>query len=77
MLCFRVIGPGRNGNFLTGYFRPETRVFVPMFDCNTRDQAEQARQQLEIDAVARQRACRALAMAQDERRTIAEFYNQP
>ena len=53
MLTMRVIGPGRNGNYLAGYFRPCSRVFVPLYDCNTREQAEEARRQLDRESVQR------------------------
>lgn len=72
MLTFQVIGPGRQGNYLAGYFRPGTGVFVPLADCNTKWQAYQEARRLKLEADERERKCG--TPAPSERRIIAEFY---
>ena len=73
MLTFQVIGPGRQGNYLAGYFRPGTLTFVPLADCNTKYQAYRAAAELKLEAEARARMCR--PPEPSERRVIAEFYH--
>lgn len=53
MLKFDVIGPGRNGAWLAGYYSGAN--FVPLADCNTAGQAEEARDRFEREALARAR----------------------
>ncbi len=57
MLAYQVIGPGKaDGNFLAGYFRPGTRIFVSLADCTTREQAYAECTRLRIEAEQRERA---------------------
>ena len=72
MIKHTYIGPGRQGNYLAGYYKPGTRVFVSMMDCNTEKQAQEAVALL--DKESKQRDMAALPLVMTDRRVISEFY---
>lgn len=72
MLQSKVIGPGRNGNYLAVYRRPGSREWCVIADCNTECQAIDAKSTFDKEQAARQTAAQ---LEVQHRRGIRGFYS--
>lgn len=76
MLEIIVIGPGRQyGNFLVGYFRPNSKEFMPLSDCLTREAGKEERERIEKEFAARHTVARNHLAALGQYKTISGFYS--
>lgn len=76
ILNYHIIGPGRKeGNFLVGYTVPGTKVFMPLADCNTQQQAEKEKDRLTKEALASHTAAKDHLAALGHYVTIRGFYS--
>ena len=71
MLQSKVIGPGRNGNYLAVYRRPGGG-WCAIADCNTEEQAVKAKDAFDKEQQARQTAAQ---LEVQHRRGIRGFYS--